>query len=75
MIQSTVAEFQQSEAGTENRTACTIPLTGIRALPKTPNDGHFKAVAVPSPSLSWAQRGREVDKSVFRQVTRHLAYR
>lgn len=76
MIRPTVAE-SQLEAGTENGTARTISITGIRALPRTPKDANptEAAAAVPSLRFSWAQRSREVEKSVFGQVTRHLANR
>ena len=75
MIRRTVAESQW-EAGAENGTARTISVNGVRALPRTPRAGHTNAAeAFPSPRLSWVQRTREVEKSVFGQVTRHLANR
>eukprot|EP00903_Cladosiphon_okamuranus_P007137 g6932.t1 len=60
-----------SEAGPAP--AYTIPLTGVASLPRSPSlAGHANSSEIRD--LSWAQTSREVDKSVFGQVARHLSH-
>ncbi|CAM9356733.1 unnamed protein product [Ectocarpus sp. 12 AP-2014] len=51
--------------------AFTIPLIGVKSLPRFP--AKRLNAAKPCP-LSWGQTRREVEKSVFGQVARHLSH-
>lgn len=63
-----------SEAGLQPAPAYTIPLSGVTSLPRFPSRaGHANPPEIRS--LSWAQTSKEVDKSVFGQVARHLSHR
>lgn len=63
-----------SEAGPQPAPAHTIQLSGVASLPRFPSPaGHANPSEIRV--LSWVQTSREVDKSVFGQVVRHLSHR
>lgn len=74
MIRPTLV-IPPSDVGTEIYPAFTISLTGIKCLPTTPAACHVNPADFPSTILTWAQKSREVDKSVFGQVAKQLSCR
>lgn len=64
-----------SECGIESSPTYTISLSGIESLPTAPVTSCISRATLPSAGPSWVHTSREIEKSVFGQVSRQLSCR